>query len=122
MKKQKNQLPVDHVDALSLCLLAFFLLFLLLGGILQSVWLLLVGLPLAAFCIFRLCSSNRPMRKKENALFLSLLGRGKRGNKPKDKNICTCPHCGARLGVEKRTGHFTVTCPRCNTRFSAHFD
>lgn len=122
MKKQKWILPFDRVDGLSVCLLTCFLLLLLLGGIFQSIWLLLFGLPFAVFCIFRLVSPNRPARKKENAAFLSLLGRKSRRAKQKDKNICTCPDCGARLGVEKKTGHFTVTCPRCNTRFSAHFD
>ncbi len=114
-------------DFLFVFLLCVTAVLLVLGAVFQSIWLLCVGILVAAYLFFRVFSRNLPARIKENQVFchiffapvraLRRLGR-KFVNR---KHILShCPSCGATLRLEKKTGDFTVTCPRCGTRFPMH--
>jgi hypothetical protein len=115
-------------DFLFVFVLAAFVLLLVLGAVLQSIWLLLCAVPLAAYELFRIFSRNYPARARENQVFCNAffapyrtLRRLWRKIFPDRRHVkMHCPSCEAPLRLAKRAGDFTVTCPRCGTRFPIH--
>ncbi len=114
-------------DFLFVFLLCVTAVLLVLGAVLRSIWVLLVGILVAAYLFFRVFSRNLPARTKENQVFCHIFfapARAARGlwRRIADRKhiLSHCPSCGATLRLEKKSGDFTVTCPRCGTRFPMH--
>ena len=114
-------------DFLFVFLLAALALLLTLGAVFKSIWLLLLGLLIAVYLFFRVFSRNTPARLKENQVFCHIffaparaVYRLWRKIVPSKYMLSHCPSCGATLRLEKKTGDFTVTCPRCGIRFPMH--
>ena len=114
-----------HPDLLFVLLLILLTVLTVLGAVLQSLWLLLCALPVAAFSVYRVLSANLAARAKENrvtkriVLFLPLKIKAlcRRLFPDRRHGFATCPACAARLRFPKKSGGFYLTCPRCETRF-----
>ena len=115
-------------DFLFVFLLTLTLASLILGAIFARVWILLVGLLIAAYLFFRVFSRNLPARAKENEIFCRIffalpnLVRGIWRKRVTDRKYMHshCPSCGAKLRLERKRGDYNVTCPACGTRFPIH--
>lgn len=125
----KNLRHIHFVpDFLFVFSLAVLLVLLLLGLLLQNFWILLIGLFLAGFLFFRIFSRNLPARARENRVFCRIffapwraLRRLWRKIFPDRRHMRVhCPSCDAPLRLQKKTGDFTVTCPKCGVRFPIH--
>ena len=107
---------LSRPDGLSLFLLGLFWLFLVLGGCLRSlVLLLLCALPVGAL-VFRLFAPS-PRRKKENEVFLWILRTPARLLARRRYVFMSCPLCGARLRFPRKAGAHRAHCPACDGRF-----
>ncbi len=114
-------------DFLFVFLLFIILTLLVLGAVFRTVWLLFVGILIAAYLFFRIFSRNLPARIRENEIFCHiffalprLVQRLFRRGTDRKHIHSHCPSCGATLRLEKKAGDFTVTCPRCGARFPIH--
>ena len=112
-------------DLLFAVLLILLTVLTVLGAVLQSLWLLLLAVPLAVFSIYRVLSGNLAARARENQITKRILFFVPLEIKKlyfclfpdKSHGFAFCPTCSARLRFPKTRGSFYLTCPRCQTRF-----
>lgn len=112
-------------DLLFVILLILLAVLTVLGTALQSLWLLLLAVPVAVFSVCRVLSGNLAARAKENqiakkiVLFIPTKAKKlyRRLFPDKTHSFASCPVCSARLRFPKKSGSFYLTCPRCQTRF-----
>ncbi len=86
-----------------------------------------VQIALFAYTFWRVLSKKTDKRQRENARFMTFLGKLKNGKTQKQKNkskqkrdyyFATCPHCKANLRLPNIVGKHGVKCPRCNNNFN----
>lgn len=88
-----------------------------------------VQIALFIYTFYRVLSKKKDKRQKENARFVSFLGKLKKGKQQKQKNktgknkqkrdyyFAACPHCKANLRLPNVVGRHGVKCPRCGKEF-----
>lgn len=114
------------VDPLHNALLIAYLILFVLSLFLRAPILSLLSPACLIWAIFRMLSRNHAARRRENEVYLKLLGRIKGFFKLSFDRIreCRthvyhkCPHCAAVLRLPRRRGKHTVRCPRCGDSFS----
>ena len=111
-------------DQLNACLLAVYLILLLLSMITRFALLEWIALPLAAWGLFRMFSRNYAARRAENAKFMKLAGpaidwfRLRRSiHRDREHRYFKCPSCGQQLRVPRGKGRINVTCRSCGAKF-----
>lgn len=118
------------VDAFSVFLLGLLLILTVLSAMFKSLWLVLFGLIVAAYSLFRVISGSLSARKRENDIFLAVIFAPVRLARhlfrklfpDKTHIFVRCPVCTANLRLKKVAGDHTVRCPSCATRFPVHMD
>ena len=96
---------------------------------------LVLGLVAAGYSYFRMFSSKRDERSRENVAYVEKRTRvlGKLGSpfakakaagtkaatraKDKEHRYFSCPKCGQQVRVPKGAGKIRVTCPKCGEKF-----
>ncbi|MGI6317065.1 MAG: hypothetical protein ACOX17_10470 [Christensenellales bacterium] len=90
-----------------------------------SMLLWATGLALLVWGTLRMFSRNIEARRRENARFLSIRGKGMRSYRrmvDKLKNLgkyryLKCPRCRAELRVPRHKGKIRITCAKCGDKF-----
>lgn len=115
------------IDELSTALLGFFLVLMLILGLLPRslrVLSIIAYIPLI-FYIFRTFSKNIFKRQQEYYKYLSFKNTSisklrkykSRIQDSKTHKYFKCPNCGQELRVPRGNGKITITCPKCKTSF-----
>ena len=111
-------------DQLNQCLLAAYLVLLLVHLLLGWQLLYVLSLAAAAILIFRALSRNLTARRTDNTKFLKWSAPAVRWlrlrrtmSRDKDHRYFKCPRCSQYLRVPKGKGKITVTCRSCGTSF-----
>lgn len=127
-------------DALILALVLFLLAVVFGEGVRQ--FFLMLGLVAMGYSYFRLFSTNRSQRARENAAYVerrrqvvakigkpfagmskSVQEASRRGQKmadqakDKEHRYFACPKCGQTVRVPRGAGKIRVTCPKCGDKF-----
>lgn len=98
----------------------------LLGAFAGVGLLMLLGMALYAYTIFRIFSRNIEKRREENRRYLTFRDslRTRRGQAQarwknrKEYRYFRCPKCHSWLRLPRKVGEVTVTCGRCQNKFS----
>ncbi len=90
------------------CVLAMFLRFPLLNGL-----LILLSYGLMFWAIFRALSRNTYKRYRENRKYLMLVDR----LKDRQHRYYDCPRCRQQVRVPRGKGKISITCPKCKEKF-----
>lgn len=112
------------VDQLSLFLMAVYMGFYALSGLLGAPALQWLGLVCLGLAVYRTLSRDHIKRQAENGKFVSLLrplfqwARHRRMiHRDKDHRYFKCPNCGQQLRAPKGKGRIHVTCRSCGVSF-----
>lgn len=113
-------------NALLIIGVAFGLLSVIFGGIVEWIFMLLQFSFLAVWAM-RAFSRNHFKRRTENQMYLVFRGKLNQRFKgvsaffkrlaDREHKYFKCPNCNSRLRVPRGRGMITVTCPRCRTKF-----
>lgn len=85
-----------------------------------------IQLALFIYTFYRVLSKKKDKRQKENARFMTFLGKLKKGKQKKQRRqngqkrdyyFAVCPHCKANLRLPNVVGKHGVKCPRCGKNF-----
>lgn len=101
------------------------IIFLLLGLVLRSNVVYLVGLLLLAYTVYRSFSKNIQKMYAQNQKFLNWRYRmvakwskwKERFSQRKEYRFYKCPSCRQRVRVPRGRGKIAITCPKCKTEF-----
>lgn len=113
-------------NALLIIGVAFGLLSVIFGGIVEWIFMLLQFSFLAVWAM-RAFSRNHFKRRTENQMYLVFRNKMSKRFKgvsaffkrlaDREHKYFKCPNCNSRLRVPRGRGMITVTCPRCRTKF-----
>ena len=99
-------------------LLSFFLSFIDL--FIKSSLLSWISMFTYFYFLFRVFSTNKGKRRKENQDYLRMRWQMKnRFQERKTYKYLKCPGCGQKLRVPRKQGKIEVHCPKCDARFDA---
>ena len=113
------------IDRLHNALLIAYLVLFVLNLFVRIPLFSLLSFACLIWAFFRVFSRNHAARRRENEVYLKLLGQVKAFFKLSWDRIreCRthiyhkCPHCHATLRLPRRRGKHTVRCPRCGEYF-----
>lgn len=118
------------IDQLSNGLNFLFLVFAILGLLLDKIIFLFIGLIFMGFNYYRIFSKNFSKRYNENRIYTNFMSpyynwlekiknkflKQKKRDR-KNYKYFTCKTCGQELRIPKGKGKVTITCPRCKHSF-----
>ena len=113
-------------DQLTLTLLILGMLLTFIGDAFNLSFMIIVTYALFFACVFRTMSKNIAARRKENIEFLKYFNPAKAWLKSKYKTLkyrkdykyFKCPNCKQTLRVPRGKGKISVTCNKCNHKFT----
>ena len=111
----------DKMGRFTLIISIFFTL---IGSLFKIRFFYLIGEVVFLYTAFRVISSNRWARQKENEKFLRFVENLKIKTKQtkvrlsdNKNNYFRCPKCGTVLSVPKGVGKVMIVCRKCNHQF-----
>ena len=112
-------------DQLNRFLLICYLVLILSGIFIKSIFLSYGALLVAVLFVFRSFSRNSYQRRRENEAFLEIRGKLVSGfrlrrtiwRERKTNVYRRCPSCRTMLRLPRKKGQHKVVCPRCRTEF-----
>jgi hypothetical protein len=115
----------NGADALSRALLFLYLIVFVVNLFLRSYIIYFLGYAIVIYSLFRMLSRNLVARRRENAWYLRVEGKGRgffklQTNKWRDRKTHAyrkCPACKSVLRLPRQKGKHTVCCPQCRHRF-----
>ena len=118
LKLQRKLLNSNGIDQLGrdVCFLSLILAFMNL--FFKNALLSLFSFVGYLYSLFRIFSTDKGKRRRENQNYLTYCWRIK--NKIEDHKkykYFKCPHCKQKLRVPRGQGKIEVHCPKCDTRF-----
>ena len=113
-------------DQLTLALLISGMVLTFIGDALDFQFLTLITYAIFIACIYRTMSRNIAARQKENFKFLKYWNPAKAWSKSKlniakshrEYKYFKCPNCKQQLRAPRGKGKISVTCQKCNTKFT----
>lgn len=113
-------------DQLTLALLISGMVLTFIGDALDLEFLTLITYAIFIACIYRTMSRNIAARQKENLKFLQYWNPAKAWSKSKyniakssrEYKYFKCPNCKQQLRAPRGRGKISVTCQKCNTKFT----